>query len=102
MVVTSNSTVSLHSVQSAQIIVGTSCAGTGLDIFGVAHIIVVGLPFSIEQLLQWAGRCRLNGNITVLVPSFQLRGAGELAQILLTGGTHQQKYERLVSVVDGS
>ena len=83
VVVTSNSTssVSLTSVQSAQIIVGTSCAGTGLDIFGVAHIIVVGLPFSIEQLLQWAGRCRSDGNITVIVPSshFYTQEDGDLA-----------------------
>lgn len=94
--------ISFAEVQSAQIVVGTSCVGTGFDKSGVGHLIVVGLPYSIEQLLQWAGRCRLNGNITVLVPSFHLRGAGELAQILLTSATHQQKYERMVSVVDGS
>ena len=57
---------------------GTSCVGTGLDKGSVGHIIVVGLPFSIEQLLQWAGRSREGGNITVLVPGFYLNGGSEL------------------------
>jgi superfamily II DNA/RNA helicase len=71
--------MSRQSVESAQIIVGTSCAGTGLDVMQVGQIIVVGLPFSIEQLLQWAGRCRLSGNITIIVPSWHMQGGGELA-----------------------
>jgi hypothetical protein len=50
-----------------------------LDKSGVGHIIVVGLPFSIEQLLQWAGRCRARGNVTVVVPSFHLQMGGEMA-----------------------
>ena len=103
-VVTSESrdSISFTEVQSANIVVGTSCAGTGLDKSGVGHIIVVGLPFSIEQLLQWAGRCRINGNITVLIPSFHLQLGGELAEILRTNITDQQKVQRMVSVVDGS
>jgi superfamily II DNA/RNA helicase len=77
----SKETVSLNSIRSARIIVGTSCTGTGLDIAGVGHIIVVGLPFSIEQLLQWAGRCRTNGYVTVLVPSthIQVQQGSEIA-----------------------
>jgi superfamily II DNA/RNA helicase len=71
--------VPLSYIESVQIIVGTSCAGTGLDISGVGHIIVVGLPFSIEQLLQWAGRCRLNGTVAVFVPSFHMKKDDELA-----------------------
>lgn len=70
--------VPLEHIQSAQVIVGTSCAGTGLDISGVGHIIVVGLPFSIEQLLQWAGRCRSNGTVAVLVPWFQMKKGDEM------------------------
>jgi superfamily II DNA/RNA helicase len=72
-------TTSIEDIGSAQIIVGTSCAGTGLDVSGVGHIIIVGLPFSIEQLLQWAGRCRARGNVTVVVPSFHLQMGGEMA-----------------------
>ena len=71
--------VPLADIQSAQIIVGTSCAGTGLDISGLGHIIVVGLPFSVEELLQWAGRCRSDGTVSVFVPSFQMNANSELA-----------------------
>jgi superfamily II DNA/RNA helicase len=71
--------VQLLDVQSAQVIVGTSCAGTGLDISGAGHIVVVGLPFSIEQLLQWAGRCRTDGTISVFVPSLHLQKDDEIA-----------------------
>ena len=70
--------VSLAEIQSADIIIGTSCAGTGLDT-RVGYIIVVGLPFSIEQLLQWAGRCRINGTVSVFVPSFHLKNDSELS-----------------------
>jgi superfamily II DNA/RNA helicase len=68
-----------ESVEEAQIIVGTSCAGTGLDKRNVGQVIAVGLPFSIEQVLQWAGRCRASGYITVIVPSWHMRCGGELA-----------------------
>jgi hypothetical protein len=70
--------VSLGEIRSADIIIGTSCAGTGLDT-GVEYIIVVGLPFSIEQLLQWAGRCRINGTVSVFVPSFHVKDNDELS-----------------------
>jgi len=72
-------TVSGESVQAAQIIVGTSCAGTGLD-----------------KLLQWAGRCRASGNITVIVPSWHMQRGGELAgangsrQIVGDGSEYEQ------------
>ena len=70
--------VSLAEIQSADIVIGTSCAGTGLDT-AVGYIIVLGLPFSIEQLLQWAGRCRINGTVSVFVPSFHLRKDNEIS-----------------------
>jgi hypothetical protein len=70
--------VSLAEIQSADIIIGTSCAGTGLDT-AVEYIIVLGLPFSIEQLLQWAGRCRINGTVSVFVPKFHLRKDDEMS-----------------------
>jgi len=78
-------TISRQSIETAQIIVGTSCAGTGLDITNVGLIIVVGMPFSIEQLLQWAGRCRVSGMIIVIVPSWQIQGGGELAGLNIAG-----------------
>ena len=43
----------------------TSCAGTGLNIGTFNQIAVVGLPYSVEQLLQWAGRLRESGEIAV-------------------------------------
>ena len=47
----------------------TSCAGTGLNPGPLEQIVVVGLPYSVEQLLQWAGRLRQNGDITVVTSS---------------------------------
>ncbi len=58
---------------------GTSCAGTGTDNQEVRCIVVVGLPYSVEQLLQWAGRCRFNGTVHVLVTEYSLREETELA-----------------------
>lgn len=55
-------------MRTCKILVATSCAGTGLDLETVTEVLVVGLPYSIEQLIQWAGRCRGDGNITVIVP----------------------------------
>ena len=60
------------------IIVGTSCAGTGTDIPNVITIIIVGLPYSVEQALQWAGRCRGGGTVYVFVTAFCLDD-GELS-----------------------
>jgi superfamily II DNA/RNA helicase len=60
------------------VIVGTSCAGTGIDNQDVKNIVVVGLPYSVEQLLQWAGRCRCNGTVHLLVTEYSLREDTEL------------------------
>jgi superfamily II DNA/RNA helicase len=67
-------------IADASIIVGTSCAGTGTDIQDVTHVVIVGLPYSIEQLLQWAGRCRCdNGTVHVLVTQYGLKEDTELS-----------------------
>ena len=70
MVVTSlnKKLVSLESICSCKILVATSCAATGIDFESVTEVVIVGLPYSIEQIIQWAGRCRGDGNITVIVP----------------------------------
>jgi hypothetical protein len=44
----------------------------------VMYVIVVGLPYSAEQLLQWAGRCRGDGMVTVIIPSSSLKQMNEL------------------------
>ena len=61
--------VSLLMLQNCRILVATSCAGTGLNPGLLEQIVVVGLPYSVEQLLQWAGRLRQNGDITVVTSS---------------------------------
>ena len=61
------------------IIVGTSCAGTGLDLACVKHVIIVGLPYFIDQCLQWAGRSREGGTVTVIVTERQLKEENEVA-----------------------
>lgn len=68
----------LVQIQEAEIVVGTSCAGTGIDMQSVMYVIVVGLPYSAEQLLQWAGRCRGDGMVTVIIPSSSLKQMNEL------------------------
>ncbi len=68
----------MDKIHRAQIVVGTSCMGTGLDDV-VKNVIVVGLPYSVEQLLQWSGRCRGDGRITVIVPKFHLKESTEMS-----------------------
>ncbi len=71
----------LIDIKNAQIIVGTSCAGTGLDLQSVKNVIVTGLPYSVEQLLQWAGRCREDGMVTIFVPKSHFKESNELTSI---------------------
>jgi len=61
--------VSISMLQLCRILVATSCAGTGLNIGSFEQIAVVGLPYSVEQLLQWAGRLRESGEISVFTCS---------------------------------
>lgn len=70
---------------AAAIVVGTSCAGTGIDLDAVDNAVVVGLPYSIEQLLQWAGRLRGDGTITMLVPASHMRQDNELTSTVEGG-----------------
>jgi hypothetical protein len=71
--------IPITEIKSCQILVGTSCAGTGLDCGSVSDVLVVGLPFGVETLMQWSGRCRGNGTITIFVPRRQLAERTELA-----------------------
>jgi superfamily II DNA/RNA helicase len=66
-------------LQTCKILVATSCAGTGLDIRSVGQIVVVGLPYSVEQLLQWAGRLREDGFISVFTSASHLKENSELS-----------------------
>ena len=81
VVVTSRNrdTVSAADILAADILVGTACAGTGLDIGAVALVLVLGLPYTTELLLQWAGRLRADGTIVVIVPRTHMHQATELA-----------------------
>jgi len=66
-------------LQTCKILVATSCAGTGLDIRSVGQIVVVGRPYSVEQLLQWAGRLREDGFISVFTSASHLKENSELS-----------------------
>lgn len=72
-------TIAAADILAADIIVGTACAGTGLDIGSVAIVIVLGLPYTTELLLQWAGRLRACGTIIVIVPRTHMRIRTELS-----------------------
>ena len=94
-----------------------------MDLDRVSNIVVCGHPHSIEQLLQWAGRCRCGGRVTVVVSANQKHLSPELHRksiivrmhveyIVYTEGckigiiqsrlTDAQKYRELVSIVDGN
>jgi superfamily II DNA/RNA helicase len=81
VVVTSRNrdTISASDILAADILVGTACAGTGLDIGSVAIVIVLGLPYTTELLLQWSGRLRAYGTIVVIVPRTHMHHATELS-----------------------
>ena len=68
----------LEQIRAAQIIVGTSCAGTGLDMACVKHVVVLGMPYFIDQCLQWAGRSREGGTVSVIVPDRAMREPNEM------------------------
>jgi superfamily II DNA/RNA helicase len=88
-------------MQQADILVGTACAGTGLDM-DVALVIVVGLPFSTELLLQWAGRLRIDGKIFCIVPQSHMRDKTELSEIISNPSTSAEfKYRTMCACVDG-
>jgi superfamily II DNA/RNA helicase len=92
VVVTSRNrnTISAADILSADILVGTACAGTGLDIGSVAMVIVLGLPYTTELLLQWSGRLRAFGTIIVIVPRTHMHQPTELsgtAWVLLRFGS---------------
>lgn len=78
-VTTDHQQLSITQIQQAPIIVGTSCMGTGTDVEAVRNVIIVGLPYSVEQLVQWAGRCRGDGVVTTIVQRYQLREVTELS-----------------------
>jgi superfamily II DNA/RNA helicase len=82
VVVTSKNrdTVTAADIRAANVLVGTACAGTGVDIGSVALVVVVGLPFNIEVLLQWAGRLRNDGTIVVIVPRSHMSPPTELSR----------------------
>ena len=71
--------VTLADIQNADIVIGTSCCGTGIDLASVRHVIVCGQPYSIEQLLQWAGRCRSDGSVTVILAHAHMLQETELS-----------------------
>jgi superfamily II DNA helicase RecQ len=71
--------LSLADIKNADIVIGTSCCGTGIDLDSVRHVIVCGLPYSVEQLLQWAGRCRSDGLVTVILANAHMLQETELS-----------------------
>jgi hypothetical protein len=76
--------VSLADIKNADILIGTSCCGTGIDLDSVQHVIICGQPYSIEQLLQWAGRCRSDGLVSVIMAHAHMLQATELSGVLTT------------------
>jgi superfamily II DNA/RNA helicase len=95
VVVTSKNreSVSMESLHSCQILVATSCAGTGLDIGSVTQIVIVGLPYSVEQLVQWAGRCRGDGFISVFTAASHMRERTELS-----GKNDENAYNLIIAI----
>ena len=68
----------------------------------VALVLVVGLPFGTELLLQWAGRLRIDGNIIVIVPQPHMTQKTELSEIIGNSRTSSaEKYRIMCGCVDG-
>ena len=77
------------------LLAASSCAGHGLDLKDITAVSVLGVPFDIETLLQWAGRIRVSGTVRIYLNQVHVVALskspdrrGELAKMFL----NQQKY----------
>ena len=86
--------------------VASSCAGHGLDMKDIYAVYILGVPFDVETLLQWAGRIRQSGFVKLflnkrMVVSLSRRDdrRGELAKVLVEAEEHSLQ-EACCSVLD--
>jgi len=88
--VTSGIAIDFERFDKRRIIVASSCAGHGLNIKDISAVLILGIPFDAETLLQWAGRIRKSGFVKLflnrrLVASLSnwVDRRGELAKVLI-------------------
>ena len=93
--VTSGVSIDFGRFDKKRIIVASSCAGHGLDMKDIYAVYILGVPFDVETLLQWAGRIRqsgfvklfLNRRLVVFLSGRDDRRA-ELARVLVEAAEH--------------
>ena len=93
--VTSGISVDFERFDKQRIMVASSCAGHGLDMKDIYAVYILGVPFDVETLLQWAGRIRQSGFVKLflnkrMVVSLSRRDdrRGELAKVLVEAEEH--------------
>jgi hypothetical protein len=93
--VTTGIAVDVERFDKKRIMVASSCAGHGLDMKDIYAVYILGVPFDVETLLQWAGRIRqsgfvklfLNRRLVVFLSGRDDRRA-ELARVLVEAAEH--------------
>jgi superfamily II DNA helicase RecQ len=65
--VTSGISLDAAAFEATNLISASSCAGHGLDLKDIMIVAILGVPFDVETLLQWAGRIRKTGKVKIFL-----------------------------------
>ena len=94
--VTSGIAIDVERFDKQRIMVASSCAGHGLDMKDIRAVYILGVPFDVETLLQWAGRIRQSGFVKlflnrrmVVYLSKRDDRRGELAKVIVEAAEHK-------------
>ena len=88
--VTSGISLDAAAFEATNLISASSCAGHGLDLKDIMIVAILGVPFDVETLLQWAGRIRKTGKVKIFLNETLVKALsrrqdrrGELARVFL-------------------
>ena len=88
--VTSGIPLQAAAFEATKLISASSCAGHGLHLTDIMIVAILGVPFDVETLLQWAGRIRGAGKVKIFLNETLVKALsrrqdrrGELARVFL-------------------
>lgn len=88
--VTSGIPLQAAAFEATKLISASSCAGHGLHLTDIMTVAILGVPFDVETLLQWAGRIRGAGKVKIFLNETLVKALarrqdrrGELAKVFM-------------------
>ena len=88
--VTSGIPLQAAAFEATKLISASSCAGHGLHLTDIMTVAILGVPFDVETLLQWAGRIRGAGKVKIFLNETLVKALarrqdrrGELAKVFI-------------------